>query len=73
MSETTPVMKPRTLKDGSVWYIELTWPDGRVDNLRSAGVAAGRVWGNSSSCERQNGPLLAGRHGFGQAWRGPAI
>src|SRR5437868_15378416 len=24
MSETTPVMKPRTLRDGSAWYIELT-------------------------------------------------
>ena len=57
-------MNPRTLKDGGAWYIELTWPDGRVDNLRSAGVAAGRVWGNSSSCQRQMGPYRRVGHGF---------
>src|SRR5438132_11790681 len=26
-----PAMKPCCLKDGSAWYIELTWPDGRVE------------------------------------------
>ena len=30
-----PVMKPCSLKDGSAWYIELTWPDGRVEHIDS--------------------------------------
>ena len=30
-----PVMKPRSLKDGSAWYIELTWPDGQVEHIDS--------------------------------------
>ena len=30
-----PAMKPCCLKDGSAWYIELTWPDGRVEHIDS--------------------------------------
>ena len=26
-------MAPRALKDGSAWYIELTWPDGRAEQI----------------------------------------
>ena len=29
----TPTMMPRALKDGSAWYIELTWPDGRTEQI----------------------------------------
>jgi hypothetical protein len=28
-------MKPCCLKDGSAWYIELTWPDGCVEHIDS--------------------------------------
>jgi hypothetical protein len=28
-------MKPCWLKDGSAWYIELTWPDGCVEHIDS--------------------------------------
>jgi len=28
-------MQPCSLKDGSAWYIELTWPDGRIENIDS--------------------------------------
>jgi hypothetical protein len=28
-------MEPRSLKDGSAWYIELTWPDGRMECIDS--------------------------------------
>jgi hypothetical protein len=28
-----PTMVPRALKDGSAWYIELTWPDGRSEQI----------------------------------------
>ena len=28
-------MKPCCLKDGSAWYIELTWPNGRVEHIDS--------------------------------------
>lgn len=35
MSGLKPVMKPRSLKDGSAWFIELTWPDGRVEHIDS--------------------------------------
>jgi len=30
---STPTMTPRALKDGSAWYIELTWPDGRTEQI----------------------------------------
>jgi hypothetical protein len=30
-----PAMKPCCLKDGSAWYIELTWPDGCVEHIDS--------------------------------------
>lgn len=30
-----PTMEPRSLKDGSAWYIELTWPDGRMECIDS--------------------------------------
>jgi hypothetical protein len=26
-------MTPHALKDGSAWYIELTWPDGRTEQI----------------------------------------
>jgi len=26
-----PTAKPKPLKDGSGWYVKVTWPDGRVD------------------------------------------
>jgi hypothetical protein len=35
MSSLKPVMKPRSLKDGSAWYIELRWPDGHVEHIDS--------------------------------------
>jgi hypothetical protein len=35
MSGLRPVMKPRSLSDGSAWYIELSWPDGRVEHIDS--------------------------------------
>jgi hypothetical protein len=35
MSGFTPVMRSCSLKDGSAWYIELTWPDGRVEHIDS--------------------------------------
>ena len=35
MTDLKPVMKPCSLKDGSAWYIELTWPDGRVEHIDS--------------------------------------
>jgi hypothetical protein len=28
-----PTMVPRSLKDGSAWYIELTWPDGHSEQV----------------------------------------
>jgi hypothetical protein len=34
-SSSKPAMKPFCLKDGSAWYIELTWPDGRVEHIDS--------------------------------------
>jgi hypothetical protein len=30
-------MKACCLKDGSAWYIELTWPGGRVEHIDSFG------------------------------------
>jgi hypothetical protein len=35
MGGLKPVMSARCLKDGSAWYIELTWPDGRVEQVDS--------------------------------------
>jgi hypothetical protein len=35
MGSPKPVMRSRSLKDGSAWYIELTWPDGRVEHIDS--------------------------------------
>jgi hypothetical protein len=28
-----PTMAPRALKDGSAWYIALTWPDGHTEQI----------------------------------------
>lgn len=36
-----PTMVPRALKDGSAWYIELTWPDGRSEADRRLPVGVG--------------------------------
>ena len=32
-STISPTMAPRALKDGSAWYIELTWSDGRTEQI----------------------------------------
>lgn len=33
MTNPRPTMTPRALKDGSAWYIDLTWPDGRTEQI----------------------------------------
>jgi hypothetical protein len=33
IKSSKPTMAPRALKDGSAWYIELTWPDGRSEQI----------------------------------------
>ncbi len=34
---STPTLRPRPLRDGSAWYVELTWPDGRVEHIGDFG------------------------------------
>jgi hypothetical protein len=35
MAGPKAAMSARCLKDGSAWYIELIWPDGRVEHIDS--------------------------------------
>jgi hypothetical protein len=32
-SSSAPKFKPCSLKDGSAWYIETTWPNGEVESI----------------------------------------
>jgi hypothetical protein len=32
-SSSAPKFKPCSLKDGSAWYIEITWPNGEVESI----------------------------------------
>jgi hypothetical protein len=33
-------LRPRPLEDGSGWYVELTWHDGRVEHIGTFGAQA---------------------------------
>jgi hypothetical protein len=35
INPSKPTMTPRSLKDGSAWYIELAWPDGQIEQIDS--------------------------------------
>jgi hypothetical protein len=32
-----PKLRPRPRKDGSAWYVEITWPDGRIVHIGDFG------------------------------------
>jgi hypothetical protein len=31
--KSSPIVETRELKDGSAWYIVLTWPNGQTENI----------------------------------------
>jgi hypothetical protein len=35
--KSLPTLKARELKDGSSWYIVLTWPNGQTENIDGFG------------------------------------
>jgi hypothetical protein len=40
-----PKARPRALEDGSGWYVELTWPDGRIEQVVTFGLeSTARDW-----------------------------
>jgi hypothetical protein len=47
MAEDTsrPALRVRPLKDGSGWYVEMTWPDGRIERIGDFGLeSTARDW-----------------------------
>jgi hypothetical protein len=37
IDKSSPTLQARELKDGSAWYIVLTWPNGQTENIDGFG------------------------------------
>ena len=35
-----PKLRPRACDDGSAWYVDITWPDGRSEQIGDFGLEA---------------------------------
>jgi hypothetical protein len=44
MTAAPPTMEPHELKDGSAWYVRLTWPAGAPEDLEFSSEAEAVEW-----------------------------